>query len=355
MGYGVEFGDQVKRKEMVELRPRVNFPTRWYQRLAVLAVPILALTGCAGASEADTRSTDATGAASSFEVINCGVEVEVDQVPERVFTVKSSTLEMLLALGLEDVVVGSAYLDGPVPEELSPEGWEPNVVAEQIPSREVFLSTEPDFVLAGWESNVTADGIGERDQLAEMGIPSYVLPPACEFEEDVDQAVTFEDIFEMIEEVGTIFEAEEQAEDLIVEQQQQLNQIEPLSEEVSVIWYSSGEDAPFVAGAAGTPQMIMEAGGVTNVFDDMARTWFSISWEGYVAEDPDFIVLVDAPWNSAEDKRERLESHPAASELDAVKAGNYIEIPFAATEAGVRNIDAVNLVAERVAEARAGQ
>src|SRR5699024_9698348 len=115
-------------------------------------------------------------------------------------------------------------------------------------------------------------------------------------------------------------------------------------------WYSSGEDAPFVAGGVGTPQMIMEAAGVTNMLVEEPRTWFSMSWEAFVAESPDYIVLVDAPWNSGEQKRERLEAHPAASQMEAVTQESYIEVPFAATEAGVRNVDAVKIVAEAVAD-----
>src|SRR5690625_4590038 len=134
-----------------------NIQQRWLQRLAALSVPLLVLTGCAGASSAEEQ-TAPDAEATTTELVNCGVELNIEQTPERVFTVKSSTLELLLALEQEDVVVGSAYLDGPVPEELAPEGWEPNVVADQIPSREIFLSTEPDFVLAGWESNVSVDG-----------------------------------------------------------------------------------------------------------------------------------------------------------------------------------------------------
>ena len=327
---------------------------RWFQGFATLAASLLILTGCTQAPESESDSAQGTEA-SSKTISNCGVELALAEPPERVFTVKSSTLEMLLALGLEDKVVGSSYLDGPVPDELAPEGWSPNVVSDQIPSREVFLSHDPDFVLAGWESNVSADGIGEREELADLGIESYVLPPACEFDDEVEQTVTFDDIFAMFDEVGVIFEVEQEVEELKADQQQTLDEIEQPTEDIDVLWYSSGSDAPFVAGAAGTPQMIMEAAGVNNMLDDVARTWFSISWEGFVSEDPDFIVLVDAPWNTAEDKRERLESHPAASRLDAVQNEKYIEVPFAATEAGIRNVDAATVVANAVAEAQASQ
>lgn len=324
---------------------------RLWSSVTLLALPLLVLSGCAESSQSEADPADST----TQEIMNCGVEVRVDETPERVFTVKSSTLELMLALGLEDKVVGSAYLDGPVPDEFTPEGWSPNVVSDEIPSREVFLSEEPDFVLAGWESNVSADGIGERGDLADLGVQSYVLPPACEFEDEAAQEVTFDDIFAMTEEVGTIFDAEQEAADLIAAQQQQLDEIQQPTKEVDVLWYSSGTDAPFVAGGAGTPQMIMEAAGVTNLLADEARTWFSMSWEAFVAESPDYIVLVDAPWNTAEQKRERLESHPAASQMEAVEQENYIEVPFAATEAGVRNVDAAILVSEAVADTQGAQ
>ena len=38
---------------------------------------------------------------------NCGTEVTFESAPERVVTIKSSTLELLLALGLEDRIVGT--------------------------------------------------------------------------------------------------------------------------------------------------------------------------------------------------------------------------------------------------------
>ena len=50
---------------------------------------------------------------------DCGFEVTFDAAPERVVTIKSSTTEMLLALGLGDRIVASAFADGPVPDSLA--------------------------------------------------------------------------------------------------------------------------------------------------------------------------------------------------------------------------------------------
>ena len=53
--------------------------------------------------------------------------------PERVVTIKSSTLELLLALGLEDRIVGTAFSDGPVPEELADAASGIEVLSDKVP------------------------------------------------------------------------------------------------------------------------------------------------------------------------------------------------------------------------------
>src|SRR5690606_41201206 len=44
-------------------------------------------------------------------VTNCGFEVTVPTRPERIVTIKSSTTELALALGLAERVVAAAFLD----------------------------------------------------------------------------------------------------------------------------------------------------------------------------------------------------------------------------------------------------
>ena len=70
---------------------------------------------------------------------------------------------------------------------------------------------------------------------------------------------------------------------------------------LTALWYSSGDDTPYVGAGIGAPQMIMEAAGLDNVAADVEDTWTSMGWEAIVAADPDVIVLVDAAWNTARD------------------------------------------------------
>jgi iron complex transport system substrate-binding protein len=74
-----------------------------------------------------------------------------------------------------------------------------------------------------------------------------------------------------------------------------------------------------------------------------------MGWEEIVAADPDVIVLVDAPWNTAQSKIDKLESNPATAQLSAVRAGRYLQIPFPASEAGVRNVAAAQDLADQLA------
>ena len=59
---------------------------------------------------------------------------------------------------------------------------------------------------------------------------------------------------------------------------------------------------------------------------------------------------MDAAWNSAAAKMELLAADPVTSSLTAVLNERYLVVPFAATEAGVRNVPAtVDLAAQLAA------
>lgn len=326
----------------------MNKSNQWFRLLGsfVALLLVAVISGCSSSSVAP-HETDVEAAAS---ISNCGFELETVPVPDRVLTIKSTPLELLLALGLEDRVVGSAFLDGPIPENLQPAGWKVNEVSEEVPSQELLLSLEPDFVFAGWTSNLSTDGPGSREELLDFGIRSYVSPLACDFGESEDDALTFDDVFRMFNEVGALFGVEGRAATLVAEQRGQLADVQKPDEALSTLWYSSGEDTPFVGGGTGTPDMIMSAAGLENAVADQPEAWLSMSWESFVASDPDVIVLVNSPGNSSEVKRERIEAHPAARTMRAVREQNYISVDFATTEAGVRNVDAVDTVAQAATE-----
>ncbi|WP_197683474.1 putative F420-0 ABC transporter substrate-binding protein [Jiangella alkaliphila] len=323
--------------------------------LVVVAAGALALAGCSSSDGDDDDATEAASTAGAGEfapvtVDNCGFEVTVDSPPERVVTIKSTATEMMLALGLADRLAGTAFADGPVPDEYAGDLDDVPVLSDDAPGQEALLDVEPDFVYGGWESNFGADTAGERPSLADFGVATYVSPAACQEPEYQPNPMTFDELFAEIHEVASFFDATEAADALVAEQQALLDQVDAPGDGLTALWYSSGEDAPFVGGDIGAPAMMMRELGVENIFADVDATWSNVSWEQIIDRNPDVIVLVDAAWNTADSKIERLEGNPATAALPAVAEQRYLTLPFPAAEAGVRNAQAVVDLAAQLEE-----
>ena len=322
-------------------------------RIAVVAVAAAAaLAACSAQAAPDVASTPSTTSTASFAPVtldNCGTTVTVDAPPTKVVTIKSTATEMLLALGLQDAMIGTAFADGPVPDDQQAAYDQIPVISDKVPGQEALLALEPDFVYGGWESNFSADGVGDRATLQNLGNGTYVSPAACKEEGYMPAPLTFENVDDEIREVAAVFGVQDRAEKLIAEQKATLASATQPTSETTALWYSSGSDTPYVGAGIGAPQMMMDAAGLTNIFADVHDTWTSAGWEQVVAADPDVIVLVDASWNTAAKKIELLEANAATNQLTAVKEHRYLTIPFPASEAGVRNADAVKSLDDQLA------
>lgn len=326
---------------------RVPLAARLSSIVCVFAILALAACSNAGADPA----TSPPPSAGVVEVDNCGTQLRIEQPPERVLAIKSTSIEMMLALGLADRMIGTAFSDGPVPDEYAAAAAEVPVVSETVPGREALLDLDPDFVYAGWESNLTDEGVGDRSELADIGVHTFVSPAACKEEGYQPDPLTFDDVANEIRLVGRIFGKEDRAEELVTEQQQRLAAVTERAKSYTggkkVLWYSSGSEAPYVGAGIGAPAMIMDSLGLENVYGGVEDTWTSGSWEKVLEADPDLIVLVDASWNTAESKKELLASGPAAA-LPAVAEERYLTVRFPAGEAGVANVEAVETLADQL-------
>lgn len=311
---------------------------------------VFALAACAGGgAQADERPGGASAApaaaAAPFTATNCGFAVTLDTPPARIVTIKSTSADMVAALGMADRIVGAAFLDGPLDAELFAE-TEPPIMEGKLPSQEAVLALRPDLVFAGWESNFSADGAGDRAELAGLGIASYVSPAACRTA-DVPGALTFEALFDEIAQAGRLLGAQDAADDVIAGQRAMLESLTPSTAGLSAAWYSSGRETPYMGAGTGAPQMMMEALGLRNVFGDITETWVSVGWEKVIEQAPDVIVLVESPGNTIEAKIELMKADPVLSKLPAVEHDRFLRIDFAAAEAGVRTVPAaVDLAAQ---------
>ncbi len=310
----------------------------------VLAATLAAGLGLSGCSTV-AAPTEPT-ASAPVVVANCGYEVSFDSAPKRVVTIKSSTTELLLALGVGDTIVGTAFQDGPVPAEWADAAAGLTSISDFVPNEETTLELEPDLVFGGWESNFSSEGVGERAELQSLGVNTYVAPSACRSIQP--PKLTWDAVFGDIAEVASIFRVD--ASELIAGQQARVDALLAAQPGLgrTALWYSSGDDTPYVGAGIGAPQLVLDTLGLTNIAADVDATWAPFNWEVVVDADPSVIVLVDATWNTAADKIAMLEANPATQNLTAVKFKRYLIVPFAATEAGVRTIEAAESLRDQL-------
>ena len=320
------------------------------------AIFALALVGCADAPEADSRDQDSmaeAGAADQFpvSVSSCDFTSELTEAPTKAVTLNQGATEVALALGVEDQMAGTAYLDDDVPEEWQSAYESIPVLADDYPDRETLLAVEPDFLYASYSSAFDDKVAGTREELAQDGIATYLSPFGCP--EGVEKAdPSFESVWDEVESVAAAFGVPTRAEELRAEQQGLLQELteESPGEGFSIFWYDFGDKNPYAGAGEGGPQLIMDAIGATNIFADESGGWAEVSWERVLEADPDIIVLADASWSTAEDKLAEMESDSVLSNLKAVQNDAIITIPFSESTPGIRLVDGAVSVGEQLAD-----
>lgn len=313
--------------------------------LAAAATALL-LAGCAGAPTSEDGGDSSSG--FPVELTSCGVASEVADRPENAITMNQGATEVVLALGVEDQLAGTAYLDDEIPEKWRDAYESVPVIADEYPDSETVLAERPDFIYASYASAFDAEAAGERSELADSSIATYVSPLGCPGDDKPE--VSWDSVWGEIDDVAAAFGVPDRAEEIRADQQGILDQLEAdgAGDGLRVFWFDSGTDTAFAGAGQGGPQLILDAIGAENVFGDMDGGWADVSWEQVVAEDPDVIVFADAGWSTAEDKIEFLRNDPALSQLRAVQEERFVTVPFSESTPGVRLADGASSVAEQL-------
>lgn len=319
-------------------------------RAAVPAAALaLVLAGCAG--EPEPASADAAPEAGfPVEVTACGHTSTVEAAPERAVTLNQGATEVMLALGLADRMAGTAYLDDPEPAAAWAEEYASvPVIAKEYPTREELLATRPDFVYASYTSAFDPEVAGPQGDLEADGVASYLSPFGCADQADIP-ATTFEAVWDEIDAVATAFGVADRGADIRAEQERTLAELgdEGAGAGLDVLWYDSGDKTPLVGAGSSGPQLVLDAVGATNLYADVEDGWADGSWEEVVAADPDAIVLADASWSTAAEKRAYLEKDPVLSQLTAVREGRFATVPYSMGTPGVRLVDGASTLAEQL-------
>ncbi|MFD7551150.1 ABC transporter substrate-binding protein [Streptomyces sp. NPDC059816] len=303
--------------------------------VALLAAAAFLIAGCGGGGT-DEKTDGAASAPEGFPVTvtNCGVKTTYQRPPQRAVSLNQHATEVLLALGLEKSMVGTAYLDDKILPEYADAYQGIKVLADEYPSFEALLAAEPDFAYAGFASTFDEQEGRSRAALTKAGVNSYLNVEECP-----KGPVTMDLIETELRSIGKIFGVKDRAEREVKKVRTTLSGVEGKLkgvDPVEVFVYDSGDKTAFTAGGAGIGnEMIKEAGG-RNQFDDLDKQFGDVSFEQVAERAPEAIVIYDYGDKTVADKKKFLLAHPALKDVPAIKNKRFAVLPLSSTVLGVR-------------------
>lgn len=328
---------------------------------AATASLLLAGLAACGASEPVPETTAAAGEGGTeypLTVENCGQEIVFDAAPQRVVSLDQGSTELLLSLGLEDRVVGTASWTDPILDSLAEANADVPRLADEAPTYEVVLGADPDFVTASFGRHFAQGGVADRGRFAETGIESYLSPTDCDGDVSINgggtrtQPLTFDSLYQEIRELAQIFDVSSRGEDLVaeLETRRQAALADIAASDLTAAFWFSDLKTPYVAGGLGAPALLAGEAGVANAFGDLPDDWPATTWEDFVDRDPDVIVMADLsrerwPGDQAAEKIEFLTTDPVTKGLDAVVEERFISLSGAEMNPSIRMVDGIEALA----------
>lgn len=289
-------------------------------------IAALALIVAACGSDDDTAATNDSAPSDSSST---GADT---QSPQRIISLSATHTEILFAIGAEDQLIAvdstSNYPDEALdlPHELS--AFEPNV--------EAIVDYEPDLVLIG------GDFTGLGDQLAEVGIESW----------DGPAALTIDDTYAQIEQLGAITGHVGEAAELVANMQADIETIladVPESSSELTFYHELGSDL-YSADSTTFIGEIYSLLGLQNIADTAEGDhggYPQLNAEFIVSADPDLIFLADTI--CCGESLETVAARPGWEAITAVVNGDVIEMSDdVASRWGPRVVDYLAAVAEAV-------
>jgi len=279
----------------------------------------------------------------------CGVDVTFDAAPTRVIVQESNALDILLALGLGERVIGY-FGDAPVLPQNEAE-FEAHDIERfggswPIPSLEALLDANPDFVWSyGYDESVG----NTVDSQLDAGLGPYAFTEACTGD---TRAQDFERVYEYIREISEIFDVQDRGAELIAELEGVLaaaaDRVPEGVEPPRVFLMDFGDGPIFTAARGAAPTAMIEAAGGRNIYGDtqgdMANVWMNATLEDIVANDPEAIIIVD--YGDRDARIQLLQDSPVLSGIQAVVEQRYGSIIYGDVIPGLRMFYAVDAIAD---------
>lgn len=325
-----------------------------------------ALGGFAFVLAIGTVSAGAGATQYPLTLNNCGVEVTFTKAPQRAVALGQNTAEILLLLGLEDRLAASAFWPTKVLPELAAANAKVKLLTVEMPTLESIVAQSPDFVAAQLPTLLGPDSkVAKRDDLAKLGVPSYLSPGVCVTRNDTKDGYgsraalwNMDLLYQEIDELSRIFDVADRGQTLIADfkaREAALRaRVGSAKGATFLFWFSSSSPAAeaYVGGKNGASGFIADLLGGRNAVTTEAE-WPTVSWEGIIGLNPTVIVAASLDRNrwdldKAESKIKFLKSDPAVSQLDAVKNGRIVVMDGQAMNPTIRTLYGAEQVAQQL-------
>ncbi|MBA8903158.1 ABC transporter substrate-binding protein [Phyllobacterium sp. P30BS-XVII] len=309
----------------------------------------------------------ATSTHYPLSIENCGATVIFEKAPKRAVGLGQNSAEILLLLGLEDKMVGTAFWPSKVLPELAEANAKVKLLTVEFPTFESILAQNPDFVAAALPSLIgPTSKVAKREDFDKIGVPSYISPSTCLSTEKVkneygsrDQLWNMDQLYKEIDELSQIFDVKDRGQSLITDLKKRegalRSSVSMKGRKLSYIfWFSSPSPTAdaYLGGKNGASGFIADVLGGKNAINAEAE-WPTLGWESIIATNPDFIVVANLDRNRWElDKPEAkikfLTTDPAVSQIPAVKNKAIVVMDGQAMNPTIRTIYGAEQVAEQL-------
>ena len=298
---------------------------------------------------------------------NCGAKVTFQKAPQRAIGLGQNSAEIMLLLGLQDRMVGTAFWPSKVLPQLAEANAKVKLLTVEFPTFESMLAERPDFVAAALPTLLgPSSKVAKREDFERVGVPSYLSPSTClETKGSKDaygsraQLWSMEVLYQEIDELSRIFDLADRGQALIADfkaREAALRaSVTPGDRKLSyVFWFSSPSPSAdaYLGGKNGASGFIADLLGGRNAIGAEAE-WPTLGWEGIIAAKPDVIVVASLDRNRWElDKPEAkikfLTTDPAVSQLAAVRNKAIVVMDGQAMNPTVRTIYGAEQVAQQL-------
>ena len=254
--------------------------------------------------------------------------------PERVISLDQQATDLMVALELEDHLVGTAHGD-PIEAPLGQAVSETvPILSEGYPDREAVLALEPDFLISSKPEAFDSAKLGAgADWQEEQDVGVYLLDGSCQAFHEDGQPKTFEPLLKDIQILGDIFHIKGRAAALLRDSLMRLKAVQKAAagEGRTAFVFSGDHQAPQSNACCNGVGVMLDLVGLKSI--DIAHP---VEWAAVAAADPDVIILVDEASFRAEAKRTYLQNDAALSKLKAVQDNRIVTLTALQMSLGLR-------------------